>query len=255
MDNYVLVPKNDELCHYGTKGMKWGIRLYQRKDGTLTNLGKMRYNRELEKVRKEEQILKNKQATKAKLDKLEARKAKLNAGKEALDPEGVEARKKKAEAAVAKKEAKAAKKEAKVQAKADEEAKKKSVKDMSDDELAAAIRRIQLEKQYSQLTSVEVKKGKGFVSEYILPPVGSAAKTVLTDFAIKKGKEFLGLNEKKPEDPTVALKKAVEKLNLEKQYKDLTNPKSDPLASLRQEAQELSLRSQIEKLKEDKDKK
>lgn len=32
--------KNDELYHYGRKGMKWGIRRYQKKDGSLTNLGK-----------------------------------------------------------------------------------------------------------------------------------------------------------------------------------------------------------------------
>ena len=31
------------LCHYGIKGMKWGIRRYQNKDGTYTNAGKERY--------------------------------------------------------------------------------------------------------------------------------------------------------------------------------------------------------------------
>lgn len=32
----------DELMHYGVKGMKWGIRRYQNKDGTLTSAGKLR---------------------------------------------------------------------------------------------------------------------------------------------------------------------------------------------------------------------
>lgn len=31
------------LCHYGIKGMKWGIRRYQNPDGSLTNLGIQRY--------------------------------------------------------------------------------------------------------------------------------------------------------------------------------------------------------------------
>ena len=33
-----------ELYHYGVKGMKWGIRRYQRKDGSITEDGAKRYH-------------------------------------------------------------------------------------------------------------------------------------------------------------------------------------------------------------------
>lgn len=48
------------LCHYGVPGMKWGIRRFQNKDGSLTQAGRKRYSdsrlskaakKELERVR------------------------------------------------------------------------------------------------------------------------------------------------------------------------------------------------------------
>lgn len=33
---------NDEIYHFGVKGMKWGVRRYQNSDGTLTAAGKKR---------------------------------------------------------------------------------------------------------------------------------------------------------------------------------------------------------------------
>lgn len=46
MEYVVTRIKNDELEHHGILGMKWGVRRYQNKDGSLTEAGKKRMYRE-----------------------------------------------------------------------------------------------------------------------------------------------------------------------------------------------------------------
>ena len=91
MEIRVVRRTDAELYHWGIKGMKWGQRRYQNKDGSLTPAGEKRYNKELERVKKEKakldekaRIEKNKAKTQAKWDKLEEMKRKNQEQRDAL---------------------------------------------------------------------------------------------------------------------------------------------------------------------------
>lgn len=70
---------NNQLYHHGVKGMRWGVRRYQNKDGSLTPLGAKRMDR-LEGRKKAEE-LKGKRADR----KMELKKAKSNIKQDTLD--------------------------------------------------------------------------------------------------------------------------------------------------------------------------
>ena len=140
----------NELTHWGTKGMRWGIRRYQNKDGTLTPAGRKRYAKEMEKLKAEEKILKNRQRTQGQLDKLEAKRKEI----EAL---------------------KSGKSSSKSTSK---ESSKTSIKDMSDDELRTGVNRLILEQQYRKLNPEQVSAGKKFVDSVMKNIVAPAATEV-----------------------------------------------------------------------------
>lgn len=164
---------NNELQHWGVRGMKWGVRRYQNKDGTLTPAGKKRYEQELAKLKKEEQIIKNRKKTQAQIDKLEAKRRQLADEKRTLDENG-----KSAKAPKPTKVPKTSK-----SPEGESTSAKKSVRDMSDEELRQAVLRLTNEKKYQELNPVQKSRGKAFVegmwNHAVQPALEEVAKAQL----------------------------------------------------------------------------
>ena len=157
-----------ELTHWGIKNMKWGIRRFQNKDGSLTPEGGKRYNGSDYQPRK-------------------------SLGQKISDYKKATAKKKQLEKARA---ARAEKKRAEEEAKAKAEQRKKDVesgkikaKDMTSDELKDRINRLNDEKRYKQLmeetghTSVIETYGKQFAKKMwdqaIVPAATEAGKELV----------------------------------------------------------------------------
>lgn len=160
---------NQELLHWGIKGMKWGVRRYQNKDGSLTPEGRKRYNE----------------------------------GSDGSSSKG--------------------------EKKADTGSRKKSVKEMSDEELMKAINRARLEDTYKSLRPEEVSAGKKiaskFLNEAVVPAAVNAGKQFLENSLKKLSKELL--KDAADPDDIAGLEKMVKKLELQKKLKNLKNGVDD----------------------------
>ena len=136
----------DELSHHGIIGMKWGVRRYQNKDGSLTSAGKKRQT--LGDKIKEYRVNKTR---KANLEK--ARKAR------------------------------AAKKEADAKRAKAIDADKVKSKDMTDAELQKRIKRLELERTYNDAVRNRKQNtlGKRFAAKFQESMVDKMADNVSAD--------------------------------------------------------------------------
>ena len=116
--------------------------------------------------------------------------------------------------------------------KASSEVPKKSIKDLSDDELRSRINRLRAEKDYidlskqiSAMNPKQISAGKKFVNhvgnKIIVPALTDAGKRVFTDFITKQASNALGLNKGEVKDSLESLRKEVAGLNLKKQKIEL----------------------------------
>lgn len=172
--------------------MRWGVRRYQNKDGTLTKAGQKRYRKELARLKNEEVVLKNRKKAAAKFEKLNSKRKELDdmrdelSGKRSKKVENID-----------------------------------KPKELSDQELAQKVARLRMEKdrldlerQISELTPKKISVGKQMIEKFgptiVRTLWNDVGKPNINNFINKQ----LGL---KDENSIEKLEKEVKKMRLDKE--------------------------------------
>ena len=221
----------NELYHDGVKGMRWGVRRYQNKDGSLTSAGKKRYGTKsnFEKVQSAKRAATNKIKTQKAKDKANAR----------------------TQAEIEKYQKKASKKSNK---KNIQEQNENSIKDLTDAELIKRTNRLNAEKnlieaqknhlqaqqQFSALQPKKINKGKELAERLVKDVFAPQVVDLGTKYIEKK----LGLKDNSLD----MLKKEAEKAGYQKKiyeakdaaYKNIKNEREEAKyqANMKKESEE-----------------
>lgn len=149
---------NDTIKHFGVRGQKWGIRRYQNKDGSLTPEGRDRYNKSSDDSEKNN----NSSGDSKKNSRFaNAFTQNIKAGK---DKSPISAAEK-----IVKESERAIDNSVKL-SNAISKARQKdgmNSKQISNDELRAAIERMRLEEAYNELSARRINKGKNSITDML----------------------------------------------------------------------------------------
>lgn len=211
--NYIITSDGsfvnaNELYHWGIKGMKWGIRRYQNKDGTLTSAGKKRrkasyadeikemstdeLRRKVNRMNNEQRYIDLTKSSSSRISKTadSVERATRSAGdinkiykatkgdnnpNSKIAGQGIDAAARTARLA---KKIDSTSRDARDATKA-----KKKLEKMDDNELARQVDRLNLEQQYSRLRDADVRRGKVRASDVLdiagdVLAIGASAVTI-----------------------------------------------------------------------------
>lgn len=205
MSTEYILTANGELYHWGIKGMKWGVRRYQNKDGSLTPAGKKR-RAKLE----------------AELDKIGGKSPEKKLAEMTDDEVAAKTNRVRLENNLRDEIRRAEPKPTQPTQP------QKTAEQISMDDLRDKVNRLQLEKQYRQLQAELNPKKKNFLEDY----GKKALNDMLVPATINVGKNYLEKVLKKQlgletKDEIAELEKKVRKLEAERKIKKYEKGASD----------------------------
>ena len=222
-----------EIYHHGIKGQRWGVRRFQNEDGSLTEAGRKRYGYSIAVDHDSHEI-----TTREKLRRKYAEWSKQKtANREKRDAE----KQTKKESIEAEKKQKLEEKRAEEREALMDEAKRnpETMSKLTNEELQKVLTRMNLEKQYlNNMDELKKERGKSVVQK-IVSATNSAAN-IATNVANLKS----ALDRMKSDPSGEALKQLQNKVNkvkLDKEYKELTDKNED---KKRSETLEVLLKNQ-----------